>query len=167
MTRRESNRFLHNLGGGRGFRDATDEVGLSLHLATSAYVTLDFDRDGDLDIVARTILGPVVLFVNRSGGRSISIELRDSRGNRFGIGSRVSLHLSDGSSQLRLLEAGGGFASSPAPIAHFGLGPHAEVAAVEVRWSTGETTTLQGKFPEAGRYVIVRDASALPHLTRH
>ena len=42
------------------------------------------------DIITNSINGPLKIFVNNeSSNNSISVELRDHRGNRFGIGGKV------------------------------------------------------------------------------
>jgi uncharacterized membrane protein YraQ (UPF0718 family) len=157
--RRESNLFYRNRSG-RDFENATVEANLVSSLPAGAYVYVDFDDDGDLDIVTVNFDDPVWVHRNESaGGGSIVFELADGRGNPFGIGSRITVHYGPGEArhQLREIKAGGGHASSEEPRAHFGLAEHPGVTRVEVRWSTGETTTLRGDFRAGHRYRIRRD----------
>src|SRR5262249_34278899 len=85
---RDASYFYQNQQG-KKFVDKTAEAGLLSFLATSAYTYVDVDNDGDLDIVAVPISGPVLVYVNNSKKNRIAFELRDLAGNRFGIGSKI------------------------------------------------------------------------------
>jgi hypothetical protein len=58
--------------------------------------------------------------------------------------------------QIREIKSGGGFLSFDAPLVHFGLGSQRSIEKVEVEWSTGEKTTLEGSLPANARYTISR-----------
>jgi uncharacterized membrane protein YraQ (UPF0718 family) len=155
---RESNHFFHN-DAGENFVDQTEESGLSMFAENSAYTYVDIDNDGDLDIVAVEALGPVWAFINnQSDNAAVTFELRDHSGNHFGIGSRIIAHYGEdgASSQLREIRSSGGFISFNAPVAHFGIAQHEAVTALEIQWSTGETSTLSGDFRPGSRYIISR-----------
>jgi uncharacterized membrane protein YraQ (UPF0718 family) len=157
----ESNVFLRNSKAG-AFRNDTRSAGLEDYLPTSGYTYVDFDRDGDLDIVSVPVLGPLRVFVNNSQRtRALDIELRDGAGNAFGLGSRIVIHYGSNGElqQMRELQAGGGYVSYDAPVAHFGLGDHDTVGRVEIRWSTGETTTIDRPLAAGFHYVIRRPRS--------
>lgn len=160
----ESNVFFRNDGTGH-FREATAEAGLIDYLATSSYVVADFDGDGDPDIVTRPVLGPLRLFENRapaSNAHAATFEIRDFRGNRFGIGTALTAHLADGTLQLREIKASGGFQSFDPPEARFGVGARSEITRLDIRWSTGEKTRLEGPFPVGARYRITRAGPSTP-----
>jgi len=154
---RESHVYYQN-DGGRRFVDKTTEAGLTSFLPTSAYTYVDIDNDGDLDIVAVPVMGPVLVYVNNAKGNRIAFELRDHIGNRSGIGSTIIIHYGPGGErhQMREIQASGGFISFDAPIAYFGLGEFTRVDRVEVQWSTGERTEVRGDFPAGARYVLHR-----------
>ncbi len=153
---RESNQFYLN-DNGKNFLNRTVESGLEMFEETSSYTYVDFDNDGDLDVIAPEALGPVWFFVNGvSGQNSISFQFDDARGNRFGVGTRIHIYYGDGQKQVREIKASGGFLSFDAPVAHFGLGNNNQVDRVEVLWSTGETSQLEGDFVAGKRYVISR-----------
>ncbi|NCF73924.1 MAG: hypothetical protein GWP67_10520 [Gammaproteobacteria bacterium] len=142
------NFFFHNEAGER-FTDQTDAFGLQNFMIVSAYTVIDFDRDGDLDFVSNSINGPLWLLRNNSrDGNSIAFELKDAVGNRDGIGTKFVIHYGpDGDRhQLRELKASGGYLSFDEPIAHFGLGEYDSVDRLEIRWSTGGETVIQGPF---------------------
>jgi hypothetical protein len=153
---RESNQFFLNVRGNE-FVNRTVDSGLTMFEETSAYTYVDIDNDGDLDVVTPEALGPVWFFINGvDGPASVSFELRDSRGNRFGVGTRIEITYGDGRQQVREIKASGGFLSFDAPVAHFGLGDYNKVDKVSVLWSTGERSELSGDFVAGKRYVISR-----------
>lgn len=156
---RESNHLFRNAGGSR-FEDITEAAGAGLFAESTAYVYVDFDNDGDLDIIVREVLGPVWIFRNNSRDlEAVVFELDDARGNRSGVGSRVIISYAE-TQQMREVQASGGFASFDAPRAHFGLGPSQRIDRVDVNWSTGETTSLTGEFVAGKRYQISRHAGS-------
>ena len=155
---RHPSAFFRNLGG-KGFANRTEEAGLHSWLDTLAYTYTDMDNDGDLDMIVVPTAGPVSLYRNNNQlGRAIAFELRDRTGNRFGIGSRISIHYGNGRHQMRDIQASGGFLSFDAPIAYFGLGDYQAIDRVEVVWSTGETSVLSEPLAAGARYRITRDA---------
>lgn len=139
------------------FEEVTKEAGLTDWLATCSFTYLDFDRDGDLDIVSLPVNGPIRVFENRGAtGHSIAFELRDRIGNRFGIGSKIVIRYGDKKRQIREIQPGGGFKSFDPAVAHFGLGQHERVDMIEIEWSTGESATVSGPFLAGRAYRIER-----------
>ena len=144
---------------GQGFLEKADEFGLDDYMIVSAYTYVDMDNDGDLDIITNSVNGPLKIFVNNeSTNTSISVELRDHRGNRFGIGSKVIIRYGGGDSrrQIREIKAGGGYMSYDPAVVHFGLGAFEEVDKMEIIWSTGERTEIEGPFRSGALYRIER-----------
>ena len=57
-------------------------------------------------------------------------------------GSSVRLFLDDGSSQMRVIDAGSGYLCQMEPVAHFGLGSKTPNSMeIEVRWPDGIAQT--------------------------
>jgi hypothetical protein len=153
-----ANFFFRN-DGGQAFIDQTDDWGFQNYMIVSAYTVVDFDRDGDLDFITNSINGPLWLLRNNTQeNKSIVFAVQDEIGNRDGIGSQLTIHYGpDGKlHQMREIKSGGGYLSFDEPLTHFGLGKSLAVDRVEVRWSTGEQTTLQGPFDAGHRYTIRR-----------
>ena len=99
---------------GQGFQAREQEFGLVNLRKQNTFVYLDFDRDGDLDIISRSLGGEFDVYINHVQERhSISFEFRDALGNHFGIGNRITLYYGkdDERHQLREIKAGGGFVS--------------------------------------------------------
>jgi len=102
------------------------------------------------------------MYTNRKGmvfGNAIDVELRDERGNSHGIGSVVVIEYSGAGQQMREIQAGGGYMSVDAPMAHFGLGAERVVERIRVRWSTGEPSELEDPFPAGAHYPVTRLAA--------
>jgi uncharacterized membrane protein YraQ (UPF0718 family) len=155
---RESNLLFRNQQGSR-FVDQTESAGLTDHAATSAYCYVDYDNDGDIDIISVPINDGVRVFRNQSRDHhSLDVELRDDHGNRFGIGSQIIIRYGPNGSkhQMRELQASGGFLSFDPPIAHFGLAEYTQIESIEVIWSTGQRTLIEDTFPSGARYRVHR-----------
>lgn len=155
---RHSNYLFRNQQG-EGFENVTAAAGLHSYLDTLAYTYTDLDNDGDLDIITVPAAGPIAVYRNNTqSGHAIAFELRDTQGNHFGIGSRITIYYGDGQHQIREIQASGGFLSFDAPVAHFGLGEHEQIDRVDIHWSTGEVNKLTTPFMAGARYVITRQA---------
>lgn len=152
-----TNFFFRNLQG-KDFEEKTMDSGLDSFMAMSAYTYLDMDKDGDLDIVTTTINGPLWVYKNNSENNSVIFKLKDQRGNRFGIGSKLIIHYGDKNKyhQIRELKAGGGYISFDAPSLHFGLGKHEKVNKIEIFWSTGEHQVINKQFKSGQQYLLER-----------
>ncbi len=154
-----TNNFFHNQKG-ETFLAAETAFGLEDRDHSSSYTAFDLDRDGDLDIIANTQYGPFKVYLNNDAqGNSVTFKLRDHKGNRFCIGCVVTIHYGPGNGrhQMREIKAGGGFHSTDAPMAHFGLDRFESIGRVEVRWSTGETSVLERPFPANREFTIRRN----------
>ena len=69
---------VHILIHGAPYFAGQDDLGLQNFMLQSAYVMVDFDNDGDLDMLANTISGPVWFYKNNDvGNNAIVFEFRD------------------------------------------------------------------------------------------
>ena len=117
------------------FRDATTESGFGGAVAAHRGCGVaDFDGDGRLDVVVVVLGGRAELWRNNSApdNRWLIVRLTGTRSNRDGIGARVTV-----GNQVRTMTTSVGYASSSHAGLHFGLGPGAAVATVEVVWPSG------------------------------
>ncbi|MBY4892157.1 FG-GAP-like repeat-containing protein [Rhodobacteraceae bacterium N5(2021)] len=148
--------FYRNIEGG-GFENVTREVGLNSNLDIASFAYVDFDLDGDLDIVVPPLVGPVSMLRNDGPiGNALSISLRDERGNRFAVGARITITTPDGTSQMREIVASGGYMSHDELIAHFGLGDQPLAQGVVVTWPDGEVSEVAIPLEAGARYTITR-----------
>ncbi len=156
-----SNIFYHNRKG-LDFIQAEEGFGLTNYTNTPSYTYLDFDLDGDIDIVTSGVMSTPSVFVNQgTTGNSLSFVLRDNSGNKFCIGCKIIIHYDDGKkSQIRELKLSGGFMSYDDPVAYFGINEHEHIDGIKVIWSTGETSVLNKALPANRRYRITRHDQA-------
>src|SRR5205814_6280148 len=102
---------------GKGFKEATKAFGLEDHVPTGAYLYIDYDGDGDLDIITHPFqLTPVVWRNDSPKGPAFELSLDDRRSpNRAGIGARIEIRAPDGRMQVREIKGSGGDDSFDAP----------------------------------------------------
>ncbi len=161
-NKRESNFFFRNLEG--QFENYTEQYNLIDFRASSVFSYVDFDRDGDIDIISVPATAPVQIYVNQiNDANGFTVELRDRVGNYNGVGSKVYVAYGAGGErkQMREIQMSGGFLSFNEAVAHFGLGDYDEVTSIEVQWSTGEKSVIDGPFEANGRYIIERRSESL------
>ncbi len=104
----------------------------------------DYDNDGDIDILINNAHDQPTLWRNDSvtSGHWITIKLIGQKGNRHGIGAKVTVVATDRrwTSECR---AGASYMSTNDSRVHFGLGSNARLEKVIVRWSNGQTNFIQ------------------------
>lgn len=118
------------------FQDLSDEALPDVDApAWRTVLTGDVDRDGALDLVWTSQVGPLSVQLGRpSGNRWLAVELE--RGSTLGALVEV-----DGM-RRRITGGGRGLISSTGPVAWFGLGPAEYAAEVRVTWPDGRVTEL-------------------------
>ncbi len=104
---------------------------------------LDYDDDGDLDLVVGSGSG-MKLFRNRGNGNHwVKVNLVGRKKNRFGVGARVVAEPAEGEAQfhyVRELTGGRGTTSQDGYTLHFGLGGYRGKVRISVTWpDTGKT----------------------------
>ncbi len=146
--------FFHNDGIGIFTRD--DAVSSQfLNADGRCVVTLDYDRDGDRDVLIFYNLGPLKLYRNDTtpplGGaaRWLQVELRPGS-NPFvapsGYGTRLVAKIGS-TSIVRYMDGGNGYLGSSELVAHFGLGTAPVIDELRIEWARGYVTTLHNVQP--------------------
>jgi hypothetical protein len=102
----------------------------------------DLDNDGDIDVVInRMDSRPAVLLNESKGGRWVALELIGTRSNRMAIGAAVLVHIGDRVLH-RQVKGGGSYASANDTKMLIGVGKVTKIDRVEIRWPSGQLTTL-------------------------
>lgn len=131
--------LFHNAGN-RRFVEVTSQAGdLARPIVARGAAYGDIDNDGDPDLLVNTNGGKAFLFRNEltPAPNYVRIHLQGTKSNRDGIGSRVLLHLKDGSTKSRTVKAGTGYCSqSELPIT-FGLQPSDIIESLTIEWASG------------------------------
>ncbi|NMW32536.1 hypothetical protein HKD42_10730 [Altererythrobacter sp. RZ02] len=161
VSRTTTNVFYRNEGG--TFADRTEQFGFTDVTPSYSFAALDFDRDGDIDVIRPPDGKAVVVHRNeKPSGPALWVHLRDRIGNRMGIDARVTICVDGitqpqpGKCQTRPINAGGGFMSFDPIAAHFGLGNAKNVSLIQVVWRDGETTDIRPDSLLGGEVTISR-----------
>ena len=132
----QRNVVLRNDGQG-AFDDVSGTVGLDLDEDGRAFAVLDFDRDGDPDVVSLAPRSAPQLRLFRNDfaarGATVAVRLVGTASNRDAIGAQVTVE----TEQLRrtkTVDAGSGFLSQHSKELLFGLGASERVVRLTVEW---------------------------------
>jgi hypothetical protein len=120
----------------------------------SGLVSLDYDLDGDADLVQLCMFGPARLLRNTgadtgAAGGSLRVVPRMEGTNRYAIGAVVRITVG-GWTQSRLITAGTSVLSQEPAEALFGVGAATMIDSVEVAWPGGAGTTIATDVPAGG-----------------
>ena len=141
-TYKQPNSIFANLGNGT-FADVTRDAGPDFQVpqAHRGAAFADLNRDGRIDVVTSSLLGPAEVWENVSPGDNhwLILNLVGHKSNRDGIGARVRI-----GNQHNHMTTAVGYASSSHFGVHFGLGKTAVVDEVEIRWPSGIVQRLKG-----------------------
>ena len=141
--------LFRNRGAGH-FEDMSSKVGPALRQAVvgrgAAY--LDYDNDGDLDVVVTTSNGAARLLRNDNGNQNDMLRVRTVgvKSNRDGIGAKVTVRTRSGARMMTMVKSGSSYLSQNELPLTFGLGKPADgnVVTVEIVWPRGRHETISG-----------------------
>ena len=130
---------LHN----RSYQSGTNVIADSRSVAK-----LDYDNDGDIDLVINNYESQAIMLSNNSEtlkNNWIKVKLigdPEKKCNRDAIGARLIAKTSDGDQIWREIYGGSGFLSMDSKIQHFGLGK-ATSAIIEIQWPNGDKEVIR------------------------
>jgi len=156
--------LFHN-SGNRKFEDASGKVGSALQqpVVARGAAYLDYDNDGDLDLVITANNGTARLLRNDNGNQNgmLRVKLVGTRSNRDGIGAKVTLTTSAGARLFRMVKTGSSYASQSEMPLTFGLGkPEAgETVSIEIIWPSGQKESLS-KIG-ANQFITIKEGSGI------
>ncbi len=104
---------------------------------------VDYDLDGDLDILVMPNNAPYRLYQNQSNNNHhyLDIKLFDSGSNPYAYQAKIELTTA-ASTQTRELSGGNNYASNNPLTQHFGLGSETTISAIQVTWPDGVEQTI-------------------------
>ncbi len=160
LSGHERNVLYRNHGDGT-FADFSAVAGLDFPEDGRAFVTFDFDHDGDVDILLNNRNSPQLRLLRNdlpTSHHSAAFRLEGTESNRDAVGARLVLETASGRSLTRSVRSGSGFRSQPSRTVHFGLGEEEEVRELTVFWPSG--TVERHKGIPAGHLVLLKEGSS-------
>ncbi len=161
----DPNKLFLNKGNGK-FEDISALSGVDDVLSHRGAALIDFDHDGDLDIISSVIKMHWSEFGNldqklklyrndsRNKNRWVGFKLVGTSINKSCIGCSVTV--TEGEyTQIKEVDGGSGHGSQSSRIVYFGLGRH-KPQSISIKWAGGKTTVL-GKLKTGRVYEITED----------
>ena len=150
---RERDVCYRNLGDGR-FEDVSFISGLDFPDDGRAWVSLDLDSDGDLDLILKSRTAPQLRLMRNDApatNHGLIVELQGTTANRDAIGASATLVTDRGRRLLRAVRSGSGFLSQTSRRLHFGMAEGEQARSLEIAWPGGTRQTIaqplrQGAF---------------------
>jgi tetratricopeptide (TPR) repeat protein/peroxiredoxin len=131
--------LLRNDGRG-GFDEVSGSVGLDLERDGRSFALLDYDMDGDSDVVLMAPRSSPQLVLLRNdfatGHGALALRLIGTKSNRDAVGARVTIETDQGRA-TRIVKAGSGFISQHSKELLFGLGKSQRIVKATIVWPSG------------------------------
>ncbi len=139
--------------------DLAPAWGITFNRQGRGLVPLDYDRDGDLDLLVLANVEMPALWRNDSEtGSWLQVEATAGPGNPRAIGAHVAVQAQPGGpSQVRVIGVGSHLFGQQDAVAHFGLGDGAgPLHRVEITWPATGARTMLHDVPRGQRIAAQR-----------
>jgi hypothetical protein len=155
---REPPLLFHDLGHGR-FEDVSKSVGPDFQrpIVARGAAYLDYDRDGDLDVVITTNNGPAYLLRNDGGNRNhwLTLKLVGTKSNHSALGAVVHVESASGG-QMQMVHSGSSYCSQSDLALTFGLAQDDMAKSITVYWPSGHVDKLYNV--KANQFKVVTES---------
>ncbi len=149
------NVFFENEGG--FLENRSEGSGLDLNSTSRSAAYLDYDNDGDLDVIVNNYNGPAFFYENRSESLnnnwiSLDLKISDEDEQVSLVGTKIKISTPDGIKLWRQISSTTGYLSVHPGRVHGGLGTSRKCK-IEVQWPDGLKTNH--KISKVNRNVVV------------
>jgi hypothetical protein len=162
VTYKEPLLLFHN--NGRSFDNVSAAAGpaFTQSFAARGMAAGDFDNDGALDVLVAVNDGPPVLLKNLAaqGHHWLGIKLVGKKANPDAVGARIVWQAGD-LKRSRLKTAGGSYLASHDPREVLGIGSHAKIDRLEIRWPHPGTRVEVFTDLPIDRYVTIVEGEGI------
>jgi ASPIC and UnbV/FG-GAP-like repeat len=155
LNGRERKVLFRNNGDGT-FTDVAFVNGVARQEDGRGLTILDYNNDGQMDLLLRNYKQPTQLLKNVGRGNWMEFKLVGTVSNRDAVGAKIRLRTARGW-QTRVVTAGSAYLSQQSLIQHFGLGPEDRAMEVAITWPSGATTQI-GELEGSHRYTITESS---------
>lgn len=126
------------------FTETTVEWGLNTPGVHHGIATMDFDADGDLDVVVNNLSAAAGVYRNNASAPRVAVRLKGVSPNAQGIGAKIKLLGGAVPMQSQEVISGGRYMSGSEPMLVFAAGKSASDMTIEVTWRGGRTSRVSG-----------------------
>ncbi|MEG3766759.1 FG-GAP-like repeat-containing protein [Alteromonas sp. 14N.309.X.WAT.G.H12] len=157
FERSRSRLFISNQDG--TFSEQGKAWGINDTLSGRGVVCMDYDRDGDVDILVSNHQDKPLLYRNRhndaEGDNFLSITLRTDGKNSRALGAKVYVTTGD-ITQLQEVHGGGSFLSSAPSTLHFGLGSATVADKIVVKWPDNAGSISEFSHVKGNQFLYIK-----------
>ncbi len=158
------NRFATSKGGNPLYtrragewKELAKEWGIKHEANCVCVPAVDFDNDGDLDLLLVNFYSNVVLYRNDTDDKNwLRVKAVGTKSNPDGIGAKVRVYAGDKLVGYRQIHSGAGYCRNSPLEAHFGLGQAAKSYRVEVTFSGSNSRVVRDNVAP-GQRIVVRE----------
>jgi len=129
------------------FEEVSDAWAFNSRAIAHGMALIDFDHDGDMDVVMNAVNSAPLIYRNDSTAPRVAVRLKGKTPNTQGIGARIRVLGGAVPVQEQEILAGGYYLSGSEPMRSFAVGSSPKDLTIEVRWRSGAKSVLTNVVP--------------------